>query len=526
MTDLLVANAKILDGTGDDAFDGFVEVRGDRISRVGAAGETPSPAERSVDAGGRVLTPGFIDVHDHSDLVAFSEPWMESALRQGVTTLVMGNCGISGWPVSGAREWLEMLSAAVDVGWTTFAGYLEALEATRPAVNLMTLVGHGSIRGEVMGRERRPPSPDERGSMRRLLVQALEAGAAGLSTGLVYAPGFHADTHEITELASELPRFGGVYASHIRGEGETLFASVAEAVEIGRRSGAPVQISHLKCESDLMWGRAGELLEAVRGAREAGVDVTADQYPYTAYGTDLASFLPPWAPAEELPQILADTEARERLVRTMHEGEGTWQSSVKGVGWDRIVVTRNSAMPEHAGRSVAEIAGFLETDPDEAAFRLLVGDPNTEIVGHAMDEEDVRTILTAGDVMVASDATATSPSGGHAGTPVHPRTYGTFPRVLGHYVRTGLLPLAAAVRKMTSMPAERFGLRGRGRIAEGAIADLACFDPDGIADTATYGDPHRFPEGVELVVVGGRVAWSASDAYVERAGGILRRRPT
>lgn len=523
MPDLLVAGALIVDGTGAPGVPGSVVVDGDRVAGVLAEGEAePSVAVR-IDGSGLILAPGFIDVHDHSDLSAFVDPWMQSSLRQGVTTVVAGNCGLSGAPANGAREWCAMADEEVDASWDSFAGFLEALEGCRPALNVATLAGHGTIREAVLGGAPRPPSRTEMARMRATLAEALDAGAVGLSTGLVYAPGFHATTGEIIELAGELAVRGGVYASHIRGEGESLFDAVDEAIEVGRRAGVPVEISHLKCESEPMWGRAGELLDRIDGARRSGVDVGGDQYPYPAYGTNLASFLPPWAPVDRLDPVLSDPATRARLERVMADGEGAWQSSVKGVGWERIVITRTDGRPEHAGRSVAAIAGDLGIDPLEAVFRLLREDPATAIVGHAMHEEDVRTILAARDVAVGADATAERPPEAPGGAPVHPRTYGTFPRILGRYVREeGLLTLESAVRKMTSLSADRFRLAARGRIEPGAFADLVLFDPARVADTATYEEPHRFPEGIRLVVVNGRIAWDGS-GYDRRAGRVLRR---
>lgn len=523
MRDLLVVGALIVDGTGDPGLPGSVAVEGDRIAGVIREGEPEPSAAVRIDGSGLVLAPGFIDVHDHSDLSTFVDPWMQSSLRQGVTTVVAGNCGLSGAPANGAREWCAMADQEVDASWDSFAGFLEALDGRGPAINVATLAGHGTIREAVLGGEPRAPSRTEMARMRALLAEALDAGAVGLSTGLIYAPGFHATTAEIVELAAELAGRGGVYASHIRGEGGSLFDAVDEAVEVGRRAGVPVEISHLKCESEPMWGRAGELLERIAAGRRSGVDVGGDQYPYPAYGTDLASFLPPWAPVDRLDLVLSDPVSRERLEHVMAEGEGTWQSSVKGVGWDRVVITRTAGHPEHAGTSVAAIAEDLGVDPFDAVFRMLRDDPATAIVGHAMHEEDVRTILAAGDVAVGADSTAERPPETPGGSPVHPRTYGTFPRILGRYVREeGLLTLESAVRKMTSLSADRFRLAGRGRIEPGAFADLVLFDPERVADTATYEEPHRFPEGIRLVVVNGRIAWDGSE-YGTRAGRVLRR---
>lgn len=525
MNDLLIAGARIVDGSGSPAFDGFVSVQGDRIETVDRAGAPEPTAARRVDAGGRVLCPGFVDPHRHSDLSPFVEPWMDAVLRQGVTTVVVGNCGSSAWPTAGAPELATMIGAdpaELDLSWRTLGEYLERVDAAGPSVNVAALVGHGTLREEVMGLDRRAPSSGELSEMRALLREGMEAGAAGMSTGLVYFPGMYADADEIADLASLLAPFHGVYASHIRGEGALLFEAVEEAIEIGRRAGVPVHLSHLKLEGEAAWGRAAELLAAIHGAREEGVDVTADQYPYTAWASDLSAILPPWAHPRDLPSILGDAQARKRLVRAVEEGEPGWQSSIEGVGWDRIVIEVHVPDPSVEGRSVAEIAEQHGEDPAATAFALLIEDPTTAAIGHAMREEDVREILADPDAMVGSDGWVTSPGGPLGTSPVHPRNYGTFPRVLGPYVREGVLSLETAVRKASALAADRFGLSDRGRIAKGAAADVVVLDPERIRDEATFADPHRFPEGIELVVVNGRVAWSADGGRGERAGRVLR----
>lgn len=526
VTDLVIANASILDGTGIPAIPGSVAVQGDRIERILLAGEPEPPANLRVDAAGRALAPGFIDVHNHSDVAPFVDPGMESMLRQGVTTMVVGNCGGSAFPTAGAEESAALAGAHaddLDPSWRTYGEYLERMDACRPALNVASLIGHGTLRLAVMGEARRAPTSDEMASMQRLLEGAMDDGALGLSTGLIYAPGLHSTTDEIVTLASVLARTAGVYASHIRGEGELVFDAVAECIEIGRRAGVPSHVSHLKVETSIAWGRAAELLELIDRARADGDDVSVDQYPYTAWESELASCLPPWASPAELPELLAGAATRERLRRAVEEGEEDWQSSVKGVGWNRIVVVAHAGAPEHTGKSIADIAAAAGADPTDTAFELLNLDRHTSIIGHAMREEDVRTIAVREDVMVASDGLAISPEGPLGRFNVHPRYYGTFPRVLARYVREEpLLPLTSAVRKMTSLSADRFGLAGRGRIAEGAFADLVLFDAERVADRATFEAPHVFPDGIDLVVVNGRVAWDGS-RYGERAGRALSR---
>jgi N-acyl-D-amino-acid deacylase len=334
----------------------------------------------------------------------------------------------------------------------------------------------------------------------------------------------YADTSEIAGVATGLAHHGGLYASHMRAEGRLLFAAVRETIAIGRTAGVQPHISHLKLEGTYAWGRVDELLALID---EGGA--TADQYPYTAWETDLASFLPPWAPVARLPELLADPAAKSRLVVAIEEGEEDWESSVAGSGWAPIVV--ETGPTELAGRDIAAIAAERGTAPTDVTLDLLLAHPGIVVSGHTMREDDVRTILARPDILVASDGTAISPEGPQAHTLVHPRSYGTFPRVLGRYVREHpLLTLEAAVRKMTSLPARRFGLAGRGVLKSGAAADLVLFDPDGVGDRATFADPHAYPSGIDLVVVNGRVAWhpervgDAAAGRVERAGRALRRR--
>jgi N-acyl-D-aspartate/D-glutamate deacylase len=516
--DLVVADALIVDGRGTAPFRGSLGVRGDRIVSIRGAGSAPPDAARTIDGDGLVLAPGFIDVHNHSDLSAFVSPDMPSAIRQGVTTVVVGNCGTSPWPLAGWADANRMAGGdpALDApAWHGFGDYLDATDAVHPAANIAALVGHGAVRQEVLGLERRPPSRGELRAMRRLVDEAMAAGAFGLSTGLIYVPGIHSETDEIVALAEAAARFGGLYASHIRGEGIHLFRAIDEATAIGRRAGVPVHVSHLKCETSLAWGRAAELLERLH----RDDDVSADQYPYAAWNSTLASLLPPWAPVEDLAVVAV--RDRERLRAAVEEGEPDFQSSVDGVGWDRIVITGTSD-ERRLGRSIDAIARSMGVDPFDACVQLLIDDPSTSCIGHAMDEGDVRAILADPDVFVASDGAAISPTGRAGHFPVHPREYGTFPRALALVRDEGLMPLSMAVRMMTSVAADRFGLRDRGRLTEGAFADVVLVDADRVRDTATYEAPHRFPEGIASVVVNGTVAWEAGRDSIEGAGRVLR----
>lgn len=524
VSDLLLVGGLIVDGTGSAARPGSVLIAGDRIEAVLEPGDPePSGVER-VDANGRVVTPGFIDVHSHSDVSPMVEPGMDSMLRQGVTTLVVGNCGTSAFPASELEDVAALAGAeAFDLGepWSTFAEYLERVDASHPAINVAALVGHGSLRRAALAEQRRSPSADETSAMTGLLEDALDAGAVGMSSGLIYDPGMHAATDELAALAGAMARRGGLYASHIRGESGTVFDAVTECIEVGRRAGVPSHVSHLKVEGRAMWGRAGELLELIDRERERGADVSADQYPYTAWETGLVAALPSWTTAAELPAALADAADRDRLVQAISLGEDG-EGVGPGIGWDRVAIGSHIPEPGLTGRTIASIAEERGVEPAEAIVDLLLADPHTGMVGHGMHEDDVRAILSRPDVMVGTDGVAISPTGRLGAFAVHPRYYGTFPRLLGRYVRDErLLSLEAAVRKMSALPAERFGLAGRGVIEPGAFADLVVFDPGTVADTATFETPHRFADGIALVVVNGRVA--VGGGSLERAGRALRR---
>jgi N-acyl-D-aspartate/D-glutamate deacylase len=330
----------------------------------------------------------------------------------------------------------------------------------------------------------------------------------------------HARTEEIVELARAAGRAGGLYASHIRDEGRAVFDAVAEAVRIGREGELPAHVSHLKVESSYAWGRADELLQLLDRSRAEGADVSADQYPYTAWETSLATILPPWAPVERLGAELE--RDRDRLVSAIEHGEPGWGGNVDGIGWDRIAIGSHQPDPSLSGRTVSALAETAGEPPVDVAIELLLADPFTGMIGHGMLEQDVRRIASRPDVMVGTDGIAIAPDGPLGRFSVHPRYYGTFPRVLARYVRDeALLDLPTAIRKMTALPAERFGLAGRGRIVEGAFADLVLFDADRIRDESTFEHPHAFASGIELVVVNGRVTFDGGRG--ERAGRVLRR---
>ena len=519
MTDLLIRGGTVIDGTGGPARRADVAVRDGRIVAVGEVGT--GSAARTIDASGRVVSPGFIDIHSHSDESVLINSACESAVHQGVTLVAAGNCGGASAPVLGlAAEELDrdLERYKLERTWTSFGEYAAAIDRSGTAINFCSFVGHGTLRMCVMGADDRAPTNGELAAMKALLRASLEDGAIGLSTGLIYPPSAYGTTDEISALASVVRDHDGLYASHIRNEGDDLFAAIEENLEIGRRSGVRVQLSHHKASQKKNWGKVGESTAMIERAQAAGVDVIADQYPYTASSTGLAVTIPKWAHAggsRALCRRLQDPAVRERIRGEYTETERSWTD---------IVIARAVHHPDWSGKSVAQLAASAQRDPLEWTCDALVEhDGAIDIIHHSMDEADVRYVLAKPWVCIGSDSRANAPYGALSFGKPHPRSYGTFPRVLGHYARDeGVITLEDAVRKMTSLTASRLGLRDRGTVREGAWADLVVFDPDRIIDTATYDEPHRYPAGIDHVVVNGVVVTYGDETLSDRPGRFLR----
>ncbi len=512
MLDLKIEGATVIDGTGRAGNRTDVGVRGEHIVAVGDLSR--ESAGRVLTASGRVLAPGFIDMHSHSDWRLWGNRRAESKIRQGVTTEVVGNCGFSPAPTSTTfleemRRFALYIPTGMDFAWRSVGEYLRAFDRGGTALNVVQLVGHGTLRVAAMGFARRPPTAAELTAMQRMLGDAMEEGAWGLSTGLIYAPGSYATTEEIIEVARAAVRQRGFYASHIRGEGATLLEAVAEAIRIGREADLSVQISHVKASGRPNWGKVADALALIDAARAEGQDVMGDVYPYTASSTSLRTLLPDWVlegGVDEMLKRLEDAAVRGRIRREV-ETPGSGQGLVDRVGWDNIVIAWCPKRKEAEGRRVAEIAAVRGLDPLDAVFELLRdAEGVASVIMFQLDETDLRRALAHPHVMIGSDGSALAISGEMSAGKPHPRSYGTFPRVLGEYVREQrVLTLPEAVHKMTGMPARRLGLRDRGVIRVGARADLVVFDPKRVADRATFEDPHRYPAGVEHVLVNGSV---------------------
>jgi N-acyl-D-amino-acid deacylase len=537
--DLLLRGGTVVDGTGSPGRRADVGVLGDRILAIDdlSAVDERGVAE-VIDAAGVVVAPGFVDPHGHSDGSLFVDGGLVSHLRQGYTTQLSGNCGDTLAPITDAGRELIALSLHPNqlvARWRTFGEYLDAVDGEPLGLNVAFLVGQGTVRGSVMGAEAGAATDLQRGAMVREVEAALDAGAFGLSSGLIYTPGIHAGADEIAALVTTATRRGGLYATHMRNEGAGVFASLAESIatiRAARAAGATgprLQVSHLKCGARAVWGRAPEAIAVLEAAREEGLDVAADQYPYTAAATTLATILPPSLLAlgvEECVAALGDHEARNRVVAEMARGISGWENVAADPGWAGIRISFAASHLDWTGRSLAELGESSGVDPAELAMDALIDDQlDVSVVIDCMDETDVETIMAVPWIAICTDAEGRRP--GHpildAGRP-HPRTYGSTARVLGTYVRErGTVGLETAVAKLSGVPAARLGLRDRGVLREGAFADLVVFDPATIADDATYEQPARHPVGIEHVVVNGRLAVGAGQETGERAGRLLRR---
>ncbi len=491
--DLVIRGGTVYDGTGTPGTRADVGVRGDRVVAVGAVA---GRGAEELDASGLAVTPGFIDVHTHDDFAVLLEPEMSFKILQAVTSDVVGNCGSGVVPFeAGLRRFRRLHPGADPKPWDGFGGYLERVSEARPSCNVAVLMGHGSLRHGAMALEQRAPTTVELDRMRAWVREGVAAGAVGLSTGLIYEPGRYAKTDEIVALARELGGpAGGLYASHMRNEAEGLLDAVREAIRIGEEAGVPVQISHHKASGRNNWGRVRDSLRLIEEARARGVDVTADQYPYVAGSTSLFAVVQNGGFRSDSPGGLGE------------------------LGGDEVLVASAPKHPEWEGKTVAALAASWNLDSAGAAHRIVDAEGEAcFVVIFTMAEADVKTVMAHPTTMIGSDGV---PTGGKP----HPRLYGCFPRVLGHYVRDEkVLDLATAVHRMTGMPARKFQLADRGVVCTGAFADVVVFDPARIDDVATYESPRQTPTGIRAVYVNG-VAVARDSAHTgARPGRALRR---
>jgi N-acyl-D-amino-acid deacylase len=501
--DIVIRGGLIVDGTGAPGYQGDIGIAGNRIVSVGRGS---LDGARTLEASGHVVSPGFIDLHSHADFTLEGCPDATTQLHQGVTTLVTGNCGWSPFPISDKdrlKDWTAFLEPELSWDWTDLKGFSAVAAALRPRVNIMYQVGHSALRLAAMGDADRTPTADELSRMAELLREAGDQGAVGFSTGLIYAPGSFSDNTEVQVLASAAAEKGLLYSTHLRNETGGLLAAVAEAIAVAEETGVRLEISHLKVMGRAHWGTVRKALDLIDEARQRGVDVTADVYPYTASSTTLSSRLPSWALDGGKTMLLERLQHHATRKRIADEVTARFDRDIdpEGVLLADLPQGRYSRF---VGHSIAAIGRADGTGPAEAMLRVLEHhEVAVSITNHAMSEEDMTAVLRHPQVSVASDGMILKTSGN--GRP-HPRSFGTFARVLGRYVRDeGVLTLEDAIRKMTSLPASRINDKERGVLAEGTVADIAVFDAGLVIDQATYTDPWRLATGISTVLVDGRV---------------------
>lgn len=524
--DLVLRRAMVFDGTGAPGVEADVSILGDRIQAVGRVSDR---GKVEIDLAGHVLSPGFIDIHTHADLPILANPRVENRILQGITLEVGGQCGGSPGPwteeqAEATRERYRNIHG-VEIDFRDLGGFFRALERTPPAVNAACMVGQGTVRGTVVGNEDRPATEEEMARMKALVAAALEQGAVGLSSGLEYTPSGFATREELVELASVLRGTGYPYASHMRNEDDGVLAAVEEALHVGRLAGVPVQISHLKAQGERNWWKAGVILELLEEVRDTGVDVHYDRYPYVAYSTGLSNLFPNWAKSggtQAFLKRLDDPELRpafEAYARGKVAQLGSWNSV-------QISSIRGEKNAWLMGRRLGDGAREAGEEPFAMALRLLLEEGGSVgMIGFGMSEENTARILSHPLGMVCSDGSVFAPSGPLSEGSPHPRSYGTFPRVLGYYVREqGVMPLETAIHKMTGLPARKIQLQDRGVVRPGAYADLVAFDPDTVRDTATFTDPHQYPQGINLVVVNGMITVREGEMTGTLAGRPIRGR--
>ena len=526
MYDLLIKNGRIFDGTGSAPYTADIAAADGEIVAIG---QLEGEAAKLVVADGLAVSPGFIDLHTHSDMSFLLDSTAQSKVRQGVTLELADNCGSSFCaPLQGAAE--ELLKSRVsmytddfETPWADFGGYLDTLERAGATLNLAVQVGHGTVRSCVVGLENRAPDGDELDRMKGLVAESLDAGAMGLSTGLFYAPGNYARLEEIIELADVAAQRGKLYSTHMRDEGSHsvgLFVALSEAIEIGRRTGVRVEVSPVKCMGPSVWDRAGDVLHLLEGASREGVDIAGDQYPYTAGSTRITGALfPRWALGggrDATLKLMADPHTRERLLTDIDD------IYTRNRNPESVVMARFAPDPHYEGMNMLEIAEELGCTPGEAPLNLYeMGDGS--VIIHMMQEADVETIASHPLISVCSDGSSLSTEGTLAAGRPHPRSYGTNPRFLARYVRERkLVSLQEAVRKMTTLPASRLGLSRRGRIAPGFAADLVVFDPETVSDTATFESPHSYAVGIPHVAVNGVLVIEDGDFTGRTPGKVIR----
>lgn len=528
--DVLIKNGRIVDGSGRPASNADIAIKGQRIARIGNL--STATAARTIDARGLVVAPGFIDMLGQSETYLLIDPRGMSKIMQGVTTEITGE-GESIAPINERQikeqaDFLKRFNLTID--WRTLDQYFKRLEKQGTGLNLGTFVGATQIREFVIGYENRAPTPAELETMKKLVADAMREGALGLSTSLQYIPARFATTDEIVELAKVARQFGGIYATHQRSEANAIYQSLDEVFDIAKRAQIPVEIWHLKTAYQKNWGRMPEILTRIKLARANGLDITADIYPYIAGSTSLSASLPPWAQEggnEKMLERLRDPATRERIKKEISEEQKDWENIYLGSGRASGVLIGavvNRELESLQGKRLSEIAQEQKKDPVDALFDLILADhAQTGAIYFMMSEDDMRAAMQAPFVSFCTDSGARAADGPLAGSKSHPRGWGSYPRILGRFVREEkLLSLESAIHKMTGAPAARVGLKDRGLLREGMFADITVFNPATVIDRATFESPNQYPVGIEYVLVNGQVSVDKGERTPRLTGQVLR----
>ena len=530
--DVIIKNGKIIDGSGNPWVSGDIGIRGERIAAIGHL-DPAAHARRVIDAVGLVVSPGFIDMLGQSEFALLIDNRSLSKLSQGITTEITGEGGSiapqNKLTLAALQPDLEQ-EYHLKIDWTTLAGYFDRLEKNGTPLNIGTYVGAAQVREAVIGEEDRAPTPEELERMKSLVAEAMQQGAFGLSTALIYPPGHYAKTEELIELAKVASQYGGIYGTHMRSEGQTEIAAINEALRIGREAGLPVEIFHLKVVGQARWGSMPKIVAMIQSARDAGQDVSANMYPYVAGGTALASSLPPWVAdggTEKLLQRLHDATIREKIKKEMATEHTEWENLYLGSGGASGVLVSGIVNPDlkkFDGQTLAQIAAAQKKDPLDALFDLVIDDKaRSGAIYFIANEDDLKFGLQQPWTSLCLDAGELSLDGPLFEPHTHPRAFGAMPRFLGHYVRDEhLLSLEQGVRKMTSLPAQREHLAGRGLLRQDFFADITIFDPATVRDRGTYQNPAQLSEGIKYVFVDGQLEYEDGHLTEAKAGKVLR----
>jgi N-acyl-D-amino-acid deacylase len=520
MIDLLIKNGTIIDGSDSPSYLSTLAIKNGKIEWIGTSIDINGA--KVIDASNLVVCPGFIDIHSHTDATIMINPRAESKIRQGITTEIVGNCGMSAAPLGSAflSEVKDYLTVNSDYGnadeigksWITFEQYIKVLNELPLGVNIMPMVGFGTLRTTVMGSKSGPPTNKEMKEMEDLLEKSLEEGAAGMSTGLEYVPDSLSHVDELVQLCRVIKRQNKLYASHIRGESENLFPAIEEAIRSGEESGCQVEISHLKLGGTSNWGQTDQLFDLLEHAISRGVRLSWDQYPYIAWGSGLVDYIPHWViqdGSQKMIAYLSDKPTRKKIRLEINNAIEMKSHAYNTASWEnvQIAMVKSTENKSIEGKKISEISKELNVDPLDFVFDLLIKERGSvKTLVFCMDEDDVKTIMKHPRTIIASDGRAVATYGELNKGSTHPRYYGAFSRVLGKYVRDEkVLSLEKAIKKMTSMPAEIMGLDNRGILAPGKVADITIFNPKTVCDVATFENPHHYSKGIEKVIISGEV---------------------